>query len=88
MPRRCKLASPFRYFNSFPEVIRPVVIMFVRFRLSYAQAKGPPSSRYDYLAEQASSASGVSVDKSASIFGWNTTGSVNHFMTAFAVLAP
>ena len=27
-------ASPFRYFNSSPEVIRPVVLMYVRFPLS------------------------------------------------------
>jgi putative transposase len=29
-----KLASPFRYFNSLPEVIRLVVLMYVRFPLS------------------------------------------------------
>ena len=34
MPRPCKLASPFRYFNSSPEVIRLVVLMYVRFPLS------------------------------------------------------
>lgn len=34
MPRRHKPASPFRHFNSSPEVIRPVVMMYVRFPLS------------------------------------------------------
>ena len=31
MPRPRKPASPFRYFNSSPEVIRLVVMMSVRF---------------------------------------------------------
>ncbi len=34
MPRPPKPASPFRYFNSSPEVIRLVVLMYVRFPLS------------------------------------------------------
>lgn len=36
MPRRsrAKTLSPFRYFNSSPEVIRRVVLMYVRFPLS------------------------------------------------------
>lgn len=34
MPRPKKPASPFRYFNSSPEVIRLVVMMYVRFPLS------------------------------------------------------
>lgn len=34
MPRPRKAASPFRYFNSSPEVIRLVVMMYVRFPLS------------------------------------------------------
>ena len=34
MPRCRKPASPFRYFNSSPEVIRLVVMMYVRFPLS------------------------------------------------------
>ena len=34
MPRPSKPASPFRYFNSSPEVIRLVVMMYVRFPLS------------------------------------------------------
>ena len=34
MPRKRKPASPFRYFNSSPEIIRLVVMMYVRFPLS------------------------------------------------------
>jgi putative transposase len=34
MPRPRKPASPFKYFNSSPEVIRLVVLMYVRFPLS------------------------------------------------------
>jgi putative transposase len=34
MPRARKPASPFRYFNRSPEVIRPVVLMYVRIPLS------------------------------------------------------
>lgn len=34
MPRRRKPGSPFRYFKSSPEVIRLVVMMYVRFPLS------------------------------------------------------
>jgi putative transposase len=34
MPRPSKPESPFRYLNSSPEVIRPVVVMYVRFPLS------------------------------------------------------
>lgn len=34
MPRPRKPDSPFRYFNSSPEVIRLVVMMYVRFPLS------------------------------------------------------
>jgi hypothetical protein len=34
MPRPRKPVSPFRYFNSSPEVIRLVVMMYVRFPLS------------------------------------------------------
>jgi len=34
MPRRRKPASSFRYFNSSPEVIRLVVMMYARVSLS------------------------------------------------------
>jgi putative transposase len=33
-PTKPKSAGPFRYFNSSPEVIRLVVMMYVRFPLS------------------------------------------------------
>ena len=45
MPRPRKLASPFRYFNSSPEVIRLVVMMYVRFPLSLRNVE-------DLLAER------------------------------------
>ena len=45
MPRRRKPASPFRYFNSSPEVIRLVVMMYVRFPLSLRNVE-------DLLAER------------------------------------
>lgn len=34
MPRARKPASPFRYFNSSPEVMRLVVLLYARFPLS------------------------------------------------------
>jgi hypothetical protein len=34
MPRRCKPASPFRCFNSSPEVIRLAVLTYVKYPLS------------------------------------------------------
>ena len=34
MPRHRKSTSPFRYFNSSPEVIRLVVMMYVKYPLS------------------------------------------------------
>ncbi len=34
MPRPRKAASPFRCFNSSPEIIRLVVMMYVRYSLS------------------------------------------------------
>ena len=45
MPRKKKPASPFRYFNSSPEVIRLVVMMYVRFPLSLRNVE-------DLLAER------------------------------------
>jgi putative transposase len=45
MPRPSKSASPFRYFNSSPEVIRLVVMMYVRFPLSLRNVE-------DLLAER------------------------------------
>ncbi len=40
MPRPRKPASPSRYFNSSPEVIRRVVMMYVRFPLSLRNVEG------------------------------------------------
>ncbi len=45
MPRSRKPPSPFRYFNSSPEVIRLVVMMYVRFPLSLRDVE-------DLLAER------------------------------------
>ncbi|MEP3422870.1 MAG: IS6 family transposase [Erythrobacter sp.] len=45
MPRTRKPASPFRYFNSSPEIIRLVVMMYVRFPLSLRNVE-------DLLAER------------------------------------
>jgi putative transposase len=45
MPRPRKPASPFRYFNSWPEIIRLVVMMYVRFPLSLRNVE-------DLLAER------------------------------------
>ncbi len=45
MPKPRKPASPFRYFNSSPEIIRLVVMMYVRFPLSLRNVK-------DLLAER------------------------------------
>ena len=39
MPRKRKPASPFRYFNSSPEVIRLVVMMYVKYPLSLRNAE-------------------------------------------------
>ena len=45
MARRLKPASPFRYFNSSPEVIRLVVMMYVKYPLSLRNVE-------DLLAER------------------------------------
>nr|WP_233994239.1 IS6 family transposase [Porphyrobacter sp. AAP60] len=45
MPRPKKPTSPFRYFNSSPEIIRLVVMMYVRFPLSLRNVE-------DLLAER------------------------------------
>jgi putative transposase len=41
MPRPHKPASPFRYFNSSPEVICLVVMMYARFPLSLRNIEDP-----------------------------------------------
>ena len=40
MPSPTKPISPFRYFNSSPEIIRLVVMMYVRFPLSLRNVEG------------------------------------------------
>jgi putative transposase len=45
MPRSRKPASPFRYFNSSPEVIRLVVTMYFRFPLSLRNVEDLLSER-------------------------------------------
>ena len=45
MPRPKKPSSPFRYFNSSPEVIRLVVMMYVRFPLSLRNVEDLPAER-------------------------------------------
>jgi putative transposase len=43
--RRQAISNPFRYFNSFPEAIRLVVMMYVRYPLSLRNVE-------DLLAER------------------------------------
>ena len=62
MPRPKKPASPFRYFNSSPEVIRLVVMMYVRFPLSLRNVE-------DLLAER-----GVDICHETVRFWWNRLG--------------
>ncbi|KPL68481.1 transposase [Erythrobacter sp. SG61-1L] len=62
MPRARKPASPFRYFNSSPEVIRLVVLMYVRFPLSLRNVE-------DLLFER-----GIDVCHETVRFWWNRFG--------------
>ena len=62
MPRPKKQASPFRYFNSSPEVIRLVVMMYVRFPLSLRNVE-------DLLAER-----GIDICHETVQFWWNRFG--------------
>ena len=62
MPRPKKPASPFRYFNSSPEVIRLVVMMYVRFPLSLRNVE-------DLLAER-----GIDICHETVRFWWNRFG--------------
>ncbi len=45
MPRPKKPANPFRYFNSSPEIIRLVVVMYVRFSLSLRNVEALVAAR-------------------------------------------
>ncbi len=62
MPRPRKPTSPFRYFNSSPEVIRLVVLMYVRFPLSLRNVE-------DLLFER-----GIDVCHETIRFWWNRFG--------------
>jgi putative transposase len=62
MPRPKKPASPFRYFNSSPEVIRLVVMMYVRFPLSLRNVE-------DLLAER-----GIDISHETVRQWWNRFG--------------
>lgn len=62
MPRLRKPASPFRYFNSSPEIIRLVVMMYVRFPLSLRNVE-------DLLADR-----GIDICHETVRFWWNRFG--------------
>jgi len=62
MPRPRKPQSPFRYFNSSPEVIRLVVLMYVRFPLSLRNVE-------DLLFER-----GIDICHETVRFWWNRFG--------------
>ena len=62
MPRTRKPASPFRYFNSSPEVIRLVVMMYVKYPLSLRNVE-------DLLAER-----GIDISYETVRFWWNRFG--------------
>jgi putative transposase len=62
MPRPRKLANPFRYFNSSPEIIRLVVMMYVRFPLSLRNVE-------DLLFER-----GIDICHETVRFSWNRFG--------------
>ncbi len=62
MPRPKKPANPFRYFNSSPEVIRLVVMMYVRFPLSLRNVE-------DLLFER-----GIDICHETVRFWWNRFG--------------
>ena len=56
------MSNPFRYFNSSPEVIRLVVIMYVRYPLSLRNVE-------DLLAER-----GIDISHETVRFWWNRFG--------------
>ena len=62
MPRPKKPASPFRYFNSSSEVIRLVVMMYVRYPLSLRNVE-------DLLFER-----GIDLSYETVRFWWNRFG--------------
>ena len=56
------MSNPFRYFNSSPEVIRPVVMMYVRYPLSLRNIE-------DLLAER-----GIDISHETVRFWWSRFG--------------
>ena len=56
------MSNPFRYFNSSPEVIRLVVMMYVRYPLSLRNVE-------DLLAER-----GIDISQETIRFWWNRFG--------------
>ncbi len=62
MPRPHKPASPFRYFNSSPEIIRLVVMMYIRYPLSLRNVE-------DLLFER-----GIDICQETVRFWWNRFG--------------
>ena len=46
------MQNPFRYFNSSPEIIRPAVMMYVRFPLSLRQVEDLLSERGIYICHE------------------------------------
>jgi putative transposase len=61
-PRAIAMSNPFRYFNSSPEVIRLVVMMYVRYPLSLRNVE-------DLLAER-----GIDISHETVRFWWNRFG--------------
>ena len=61
---RAKPPTPFRYFNSSPEVIRLVVMMYVKYPLSLRNVE-------DLLADR-----GIDICHETVRFWWNRGGSV------------
>ena len=62
MPRLCVPASPFRYFNSSPEVIRLAVMLYVKYPLSLRNVE-------DLLAER-----GIDISYETVRYWWNRFG--------------
>jgi len=50
MPRPRKLASPFRYFTTSPEVIRLAVLMYLRCALSLRNVGGRRHGEWQMVA--------------------------------------
>lgn len=75
MPRPRKPASPFRYFNSSPEVIRLAVLLYVKYSLSLRKVK-QSDGRHSWVELRSQSSSLVGdwyeVGVANVRFGWKT----------------